>query len=442
MRILGWNCRSICNSSTVRALGAQIKATRADLVFLSETKANASRMDYVKRYLKFDNMSVVEAKGSAGGLCLLWKNGLTIKEVEFDKNLIAVKVTDSVLDWLLVGFYGPPYYSKKKKAWGNLFALLESHQGPWACIGDFNFIINDDEQSGGRKGGTSATNYLKELLFEFNAVDLGFSGNKFTWAKGRWGNTVVKRRLDRGVASISWRLAFPKASITHLGASKSDHTPILLDTLPKESFAHRPFRFEAVWLRDERCHAVIEKAWNIEASGSDFVRLYKKQASTRDALRSWNKKVFGKCQDRINSLLQKIKQTQDKLPSYANDLLEQDLQTELAEWLVRSEVLWRQKSRELWLKFGDKNSKFFHLSTIIRRRINNIEVIKQNDGTWIRDQNSIRELFQANFINLFKEEDTCFPAHLEHLILPCITEEENDLLLQIPSPDDIKSTLF
>ena len=55
-------------------------------------------MDYVKRYLKFDNMSVVKAKGSAGGLCLLWKNGLSIKEVEFDKNLIAVKVTDSVLN--------------------------------------------------------------------------------------------------------------------------------------------------------------------------------------------------------------------------------------------------------------------------------------------------------------------------------------------------------
>ena len=142
-------------------------------------------MEYVKSYLKFDNKLVVESKGRAGGLCILWKNGLSIKEVEFDGNLIAINISDSVTNWLLFYFYGPPYLSKKKKAWGNLFALLEAHHVPQACIRDFNFIINDEEQLGGKKGGTSATNYLKELLFEFNVVDLGYSGNKFTWAKGK-----------------------------------------------------------------------------------------------------------------------------------------------------------------------------------------------------------------------------------------------------------------
>lgn len=252
---------------------------------------------------------MVESKGRVGGLCILWKNGMSIKEVEFDKNLIAVKIFDSILDRLLVCFYKPPYHSKKKKAWGNLFALLEAHHGPWAYIVDFNFIINDDEQSGGKKGSTFATNYLKELLFEFNVVDLGYSGNKFTSAKGKWGSVTIKRRLDRRVASISWRLAYQKASITHLGAIKSNDTPILLNTNPSDSFVHRPFQFEAVWLRDESCHSVIDKAWNMEALDSDFVKLYKRQALTRDALKKWNKEVFGCCQDRINNLIQKIKQS-------------------------------------------------------------------------------------------------------------------------------------
>ena len=184
MRILSWNCRGICHASTVRALGAQIKEAKPDVVFLSETKAKEGRMEFVKSFIKFDNKIVVEAKGSAGGLCIMWKRGLDICGVEFDKNMIAVKVTNKCTDWLLIRFYGPPYQAKKRKAWGNLFALLESHQGPWACIGDFNFIINEEEQIGGSRGGSSGENYLKELMFEFNAVDLGYSGNKFTWAKG------------------------------------------------------------------------------------------------------------------------------------------------------------------------------------------------------------------------------------------------------------------
>ena len=105
-------------------------------------------MEFVKSFIKFDNKIVVEAKGSAGGLCIMWKRGLDICGVEFDKNMIAVKVTNKCTDWLLIRFYGPPYQAKKRKAWGNLFALLESHQGPWACIGDFNFIINEEEQIG------------------------------------------------------------------------------------------------------------------------------------------------------------------------------------------------------------------------------------------------------------------------------------------------------
>ena len=283
---------------------------------------------------------------------------------------------------------------------------------------------------------------VKELLFEFNAVDLGFSGNKFTWAKGNWGSAPIKRRLDRGVTSISWRLAYPNAAISHLGAIKSDHSPILLDTNPKDSFTYRPFRFEATWLRDESCHSVIEIVWNIQASRSKFIKLYKRQASTRDALRTWNEQVFSRCQDRINLLPSKIKHIQEKPPSQDNELTEKSLQAKLSKWLLKSEVIWCQKSRELWLKLQDKNSKFFHLSTIIRRRGNHVNTIKKDDDSRIHDSSQIRELFRNNFMDLFKEEDICFPKHLEHLVLPSITKAENNSLLSIPPPEEIKATLF
>ena len=59
-------------------------------------------------------------------------------------------------------------------------------------MGDFNYTLNKDEKKGGKRGSISETNHLKDLMFEFGAIDLGYSGSKFTWAKGNWGYTLSK----------------------------------------------------------------------------------------------------------------------------------------------------------------------------------------------------------------------------------------------------------
>lgn len=44
------------------------------------------------------------------------------------------------------------------------------------------------------------------------------------------------------------------------------------------------------------------------------------------------------------------------------------LELELEETLSRKDLNWRQNSRELWSQEGDRNTKFFHLSTLIERQ--------------------------------------------------------------------------
>lgn len=98
--------------------------------------------------------------------------------------------------------------------------------------------------------------------------------------------------------------------------------------------------------------------------------------------------------------------------------------------------------RELWLKFWDKNTKIFHLSTIIQRRHNNIDAIKDENGTWITSSNHIRQHLLQSFKSQFEEEEVSFPEHLGDLVQRCIFEAENLILRSIPTLEEIKATLF
>jgi hypothetical protein len=140
------------------------------------------------------------------------------------------------------------------------------------------------------------------------------------------------------------------------------------------------------------------------------------------ALRKWNKEVFGHYQSRINVLTSQIESIQALERTEANAIAEALLQFELNEWLCRNEMIWRQKSRECWLKEGDRNSKFFHLSTIVRRRTNNIDSIKTDDGRWLLNSKEFSNYFLDKFKEHFEEEDCDFPPDLESLIPNVLVE--------------------
>ena len=176
--------------------------------------------------------------------------------------------------------------------------------------------------------------------------------------------------------------------------------------------------------------------------GNECYILYKKWQCMTSDLRKWNKEVFGHVQSRIVEFMKNIEKIQMADPTEAKVNEEAKLKFGLNTWLSRNETMWRQKSRETWLKDGDRNSKFFHISSIVRRRRNYIDAIRDDDSKWLVKSSDIKQFVVGKFPVLFTVEDICGQNELEELISPVITDDENSSLCQIPTPIEIKNFIF
>ena len=121
--------------------------------------------------------------------------------------------------------------------------------------------------------------------------DIGYNGYPFIWSNQRPIHHNVWVRLDREVASVDWMLKFPTTRVHHLEAFYSDRRPILLVSNFKQKRFYqkgRPFRFEAMWLKDKSCENVIKTSWESSLGTSPVINFLKKIDLCQENLRVWN----------------------------------------------------------------------------------------------------------------------------------------------------------
>ncbi|KAB1219218.1 hypothetical protein CJ030_MR3G001299 [Morella rubra] len=297
--------------------------------------------------------------------------------------------------------YGPPYWHQKAAFWQKLQQTGEQFLGPWVLFGDFNAVAHSSDKTGGRLLPFSSSNGLFQLSLSHGLVDVDFTGNPFTWTNGKDGQHAIFERLDKGVANGPWRLLFPRAMVCHLPRYASDHAPILLDTEGGSQASPKPFRFEPFWAKDPRSFKVVAETWQVSCLGSPGFVLCDKIKRTRQAFRVWNRLEFGMIQHKIQHCERLLDQLQSNPVLLPNGDRVNNLQVALIELQRQEEELWRSKSRVSWLATLDLNTRFFHLSTIIRRRHNCIEALQTEQGSWIYGRQAIGDHFIGYFQHLF-----------------------------------------
>ncbi|CAL1358631.1 unnamed protein product [Linum trigynum] len=91
---------------------------------------------------------------------------------------------------------------------------------------------------------------------------------------------------------------------------------------------------------------------------------------------------------------------------------------------------WFQRARENWVKFGERNTSYFHHQVNIRRRRNKIEALRDANGTWIDDLNILASFVFEYYANLYTQDESPYEDKLPKGAFPCLTQNEMMMLLR------------
>lgn len=98
----------------------------------------------------------------------------------------------------------------------------------------------------------------------------------------------------------------------------------------------------------------------------------------------------------------------------------------LTEIYSEQEILWRQRCKQLLLREGDSNSKYFHNAIKVRRKVNTISSLYNNEGQTVDWNTGLKELIEY-FTGLFTATNIEWEAVVQ-CVNGRITEEHNLIL--------------
>lgn len=109
--------------------------------------------------------------------------------------------------------------------------------------------------------------------------------------------------------------------------------------------------------------------------------------------------------------------------------------------LEQEEIYWCQKCRVAWLKEGERNTRFFHTSTLICRRRNAISWLKISDGSLCDDLNVLKTEAREFYFQLYSAEPyLAFDSSAWDF--PRISHRNKNWLNRPISPQEVHGAIF
>ena len=261
--ILSWNIRGAHNRNSRRHMKDLIRKHNPTFLAINETHVPFAKLFYFFTNNGFKPIQIVEAQGHYRGIWLLQNVAATSTStvIDFNNFSITFNIQRGDSNTFCTCIYASPNPTLHPNLWNHLTTINQHINSPWMLIGDFDETLFPSDQRGGIFNRNRAITF-STFLDNCNLLNLTTIGGSFTWHCNNNGLCILSKKLDRGLANVAWRLAFPEAFVEVLCRLHSDHNPLLLrfGGLPINR-GIRPFRFEATWIDHEDYADLVDRAW-------------------------------------------------------------------------------------------------------------------------------------------------------------------------------------
>lgn len=347
--------------------------------------------------------------------------------------------TSTGAKWRMTGVYGYPEEDRKGETWRMLTTLKEASDLPWMCMGDFNGILKHEEKIGGNPKPQRELDGFREAVRVCDFREVRFEGHPFTWTNNRADDDNIQERLDRVLVTESWFDMFPCSMVEHLPRRRSDHAPLKIAIQGQVRVSRskkkrrRSFRFEKAWLREDECNNIVTEAWNL-CEQSDVSTKIARCAGKLGAWSGGRPKDYQKEISRRREEM-RVLMTMQASSATLNEI--KALDAEIDELELREETHWAQRSRQNWLREGDKNTAFFHKKAKERRERNTIKGVFDDGGTWRETEEEAEAIFVNYFKTLFESTGTDEMQNILDKVMPKVTDEMNNDLVAPYTEEEI-----
>ena len=155
----------------------------------------------------------------------------------------------------------------------------------------------------------------------------------------------------------------------------------------------------------------------------------------------WEKKKFGNVRRELEEKKKLLAKVEAEAMRRGDNSQLRELKAKIHVLMDKETRMWSQRSRVLWLKNGDSNSKFFHNKATQRFRKNSILGIKDKSGNWQEQSEVIGDIIVEYFEDLFTTRNSAIEEGSLSFIPKLVTDEINEQLMREFMEWEIQETL-